>query len=87
MAEVLRAGTLEEKPVLSVSEKTKQAIADADKAYEAALRPLYDEYATALRQSDEVIATVKIAYRDRFEALRMERTRAIKAAYATEVRK
>lgn len=87
MAEILRAGTLEAKPVLSVSEKTRQAIAEADKAYEAAHRPLYDEYAAALRQSDEVVATVKLAFRDRFEALRSERTRAVKAAYAAEVRK
>lgn len=87
MAEALRAATLEAKPVPSVSDDLKRAVAEADKAYQAAHRPLYEEYFAALRQSEEVIANVKIAFRDRFEALRLERTRAVKAAYSREGQK
>lgn len=70
-----------------VSDETKRAIAAADKAYEAAHRPLYDEYSAALRMSETEIEAVKREFQPRFEALRAERTRAVKAAYAAEVRK
>lgn len=75
-----------DKPV-PVSEDTRRAIAAADAAYQAALRPLYEEYAAALRPSDDAVASAKLAFRDRFEALRVERTRAVKAAYSNEGRR